>query len=415
MKKLYFSFDLAKYLLLLLLCLLSLFTYGYRPEASADLDPTVVLTHKIIDPNLYPHDPYVQHLSFYPGVFPTLIAYLTKFIPFNVLCFIVYLLLKYLLLLVVYNLAQYIFADRKVSILSCFLLILSPLVNIYSLFGNLPLAESFLTLRTLTGPLALSALYFFIKRKYPTSFIILAVLYYFNITVATFLLIMFIFAAAKNLKSIRGGWLYFIILWIPWFLWYINIPNIGGGPSKLFTPILKMSLSHLYFTSSLDLLKTSVFLAYFSFFFYQGLKKSKASSEIKSFIFAITTMWSFSFVFADFIPIRQIITLQFFHSDIFFIALGLIFAAEYIKKLISTRYLANVSIGILCIIALIEFQQPYLAYSIVIMLLLSVSRYKTAYKIIVIGQLLLCFVNAFLFPLVHPIAIIVNPFLHSTL
>ncbi|MDD4894615.1 MAG: hypothetical protein PHW54_04795 [Candidatus Omnitrophica bacterium] len=387
-----------KHIGIFLLTVLSLFIFGYTYGTDANLDQVIPFVHKISNPALYAQDPYVATLSSFPSLYPNVIAQLGKFfpLPFIHICF--YLLVKYMVLLVGFNLAQHIFSRKETSWLACFLLAVSPLVNKCSLLGEDPLIKSIFYQTTLVGPFALLVLLLFMKKKYVASFSMLVLIYYFNGLIANFVLVMLAFASVRQIKSVLRGWIIFILMLLPWLIWYLSITRPGGGFSPSFLMSLRSWYSGHYFPSEWDLPKWEnaiVFLVFFSIFLYHGLKYARSARQIEIFISSIAIMWLIAFITGELIYVPRIVLLQFFRSDIFFIAFGLIFAAEYIRKMIETKSLQYTALSGLILIILIEVKEPRFALPVLIVYTLSLLPYRFIYKASVAGFLILCFVLMF--------------------
>jgi len=403
-----------KYFFLLLLTFLSVSIYGYGYGINANHAQMLPFIHYLNNPLLYQNDVYVQTFSSYPTFYCYLMAYLSKIIPLPVLHFILYLITKYFLLLAVFYLAKHLFSSYRTGLLACFLFALSPLVNLFTLLGEDPLMRSYLYQTSLVAPYAVLAILFFLKRKYFISFVLLAFIYYINGLIGTFILILFIFGTYKAERDIWRNWAVFLILWIPWLLWYIGLPNVNSGPTAGFISILKAWYPGHYFPShwSFDRWKNlTVYLIYFFLFFKFGFKNAKKSIDIQPFIAAILTLWSMAFVFGEFIPVRQIILLQFFRSDILFISLGLVFAADYIRRYVDSGRLECISLAGLLLLVFTEGLPPFYALPVLILLLFFFLPYKIYFKISTFIFLILCVLDIFSDPIFLKKILVVSLFL----
>ncbi|MBI4055479.1 MAG: hypothetical protein HY402_05030 [Elusimicrobia bacterium] len=403
-----------KALILAFLAALSIGFWGYTFGTDANLDQILPFVHKINNPALYPNDPYVDTLSTFPSFYPHIIAWMARIFPLAPLHFVLYAALKYLLLLIVFNLAQSFFSNKMTSYLACFLFAFSPLNNIFSLLGDDPLFKTALFQTPLAGVLALAAIYFFLRRRYVASFLIVGSIYYIQGLTANFLLVMFGFASwpaisekdrkAGERLSLGLGWAAFFLLWLPWLVMYFNRPGPAPASStQLFVSMLKAWYPGHYFPSLWGGAKwtnLAAFIGLFSIFFHKGFPHSKASTEIKLFLVAMATMWCVAFVVGELVPVPSLILLQFFRSDVFFVSLGLIFAADYIRRLIETQALREVCWGALLVFVLVEFSGPRHHGAVMILLVLWLFLNQTVYRFGLLACLALCLYNS----MVHPVA-----------
>lgn len=388
----------GKYIGILFLTILSIFIYGYTFGTSTNLDQVLPFIQKIQNPTLYPQDPYIKTLSFFPSIYPYFISYLGRFFSLPLVHVCLYIALKYIMLLVVFNLAQYIFPQRRTGWLACFLFAFSPLTNTHTILGEDPLMKTMLYHTSFVGPFMLLALLLFMKRKYVLSFCLVGLMYYFNGLIANFLLVMFALASARDIKPVIRGWVVFILIWAPWLVWYLSVSKLSGNFSTSFLVTLQSWYPGHYFPSQWELPKWKdliIVVTFFSTFFYQGLKRARSASQIEVFLSSIAIMWFMAFVAAELIPNPRLVLLQFFRSDVFFISLGLIFAADCIREMLDTKSLPHMALGGLVLLVLIEVGKPYLVLPVLIVYLFSLSPHRFIYKVslIIFLILLVCFAS----------------------
>lgn len=386
-----------KHIILILLVLLSIFAHGYI-YGGANLSQVIPFIHHINNPFLYEGDAYIETFSSYPTFYCQLMANLSNILPLPILHFALYLVLKYLLLLGVFYLAMHLFSSRKTALVACFLFALSPFINSFSLLGEDPLMKRVLYQTTFVAPFAILAVLFFLRKRYFISFIILAFIYYLNGLIGNFLLILFIFGTYRAKKEIWYGWFVFLILWIPWIIWYLSL---NYQPDPGFVAVIRSWHPGHYFSSSWSLYKwgrSAFFLAYFFIFFNLGFKNSEKSKSIKPFLLAIITMWGIAFVFGEIIPIRQLIALQFFRSDVLFISFGLIFAADYIRRCTDTGKLEYIALAGLLLLVFNETPRTFYILPLLLLLGSFYSANRIYLRISAIGFLSLCILDIFRYP-----------------
>lgn len=380
---------IKKYLYIGFLVYLNYFIYGYSYGMNLNQVLVMPFIYKINNPALFSEDPYATTFSAYSSLYCNLIAILNKLIPLEQLHCVLYIFLKFMLIFIIFQLAQYMFRSVRTASLACFIFATSRLANSQPLFGNSPLIETMLYPVSFVIPFAMLTIYLYLKRNFVLSFLILGIAYYFNHIIANFILIMFVFAQfnATVKSKTKTGWIIFALLWIPWLFLSLKQNFFGVFPSKDITFFLQhMPLTKVYFPFTWSLekyLHATVFLILFSIFLQKGFKNCMVSSDIKAFILACITMWSMAFAFSVsfgsyllFFPVKQTITFQLLHSDIFFITLGLIAAADYIQRLIYDGSLINSIVAILLVFVIVTLTEPVHALTVLALFLLYLRGIK---------------------------------------
>ncbi|NQT90840.1 MAG: hypothetical protein HQ558_06255 [Candidatus Omnitrophica bacterium] len=376
-----------KYLLAAIFVPLSALLLGYNYGITPNQIQVLPFIYRIADPSLFPGDYYVDTLSQFPSLFPYLMAFLSKLLELETLHLVLYFLLRYVLLIASYKLSYQLFRSHRGAMFTMFLFAFSPLLNTYGLIGHDPLMKTSLYHTSMVAPFAMIAILTFLQKRYKTTALILVFIYYINALMGNFIFVMFLFASLylwlygrekDQLKSIGFSFLLFLLLVLPGAIWVIR--GSMAHPyeaSSNFIVWLKNWYPLHYFPSTWSGFKWShfiIFLVYFAVFFKKGFKDTKSGGIIRSFIWALFSMWTIAFVLGEFFQMRRIILLQFFRSDVFFIVLGCVFAANYIKGLIEKGSLRNFVLSALIIFALLEFNKPNYAGGIMILLLLHEFR-----------------------------------------
>ncbi|TRZ50426.1 MAG: hypothetical protein D4S01_06695 [Dehalococcoidia bacterium] len=375
---------ITRYIIPLLLVVLSCLVYGYEYGDNPNQIQVIPFISRIANPQLYPGDYYVDTMRFFPSPYPYIMALLSSFLGLEKLHFILYILFKYLLFVSCYELSRSLFKSRKTALVTMFLFAFSPLITMNSLMGHDPLMKTSFYQTSAVMPFCLFALAMFINRKYIKSFILLAAIYYLNPLRGNFLIIMFSACFLYfwlyrekyicDIKRIKFAFLIFIILMVPGVFWFLktNMASILCS-SKYFVLLLRRWYPGHYFPSEWDAYRWKhlvIFLAYFVFFIRKNIVYCKNRRIIEVFIFTLVNMWVIAFIFGEIIPIRRIILLQFFRSDVFFVSIGLVFAANYIKILLESRPLRDMFLAGLVIFSFIEFSGPPVAGWIIVLFLL---------------------------------------------
>lgn len=373
----------------LILTALSALVYGYEYGINPNHMQVLPFIEKIRDPSLFPNDYFVDTLKRFPSVYPYIMAFLSKFVDLEKLHLILYVIFKSALLLLAYGLGLFLFKSRATAFVSMFLFAFSPLVNAYGLLGHDPLMKTSFYQTSAAAPLALAAMLAFLKKRYVIACAILAAIYYVNALIGNFLLILFLAASCSGVIPARKAILpviLFAALMIPGLLWVIHINSIyPARAADNFPLLLKLWYPGHYFPAYFpfriwyDLALAGAFLAVF---FYRGIKTCRESTVIKAFLIAIALMWAFAGISAQLIPVRGFILMQFLRSDVLLIALGMIFAADYVRSLSEGPSVRRVAIGGLIVLALIEFSKPSYAEFILVALLLTELKDRIPTKII---------------------------------
>ncbi|MFA6320291.1 MAG: DUF6798 domain-containing protein [Candidatus Omnitrophota bacterium] len=367
-----------------ILSALSAFVYGYEYGITPNHIQSLPFIAKIHDPSLFPNDYFVNTLSRFPSVYTYIMAYLSNWINLEMLHLVLYFVFKFALFIFAYQLACFLFRSRRTGIITMFLFAFSPLINAYGLLGHDPFMKTSFYQTSAVSPLALAAILMFLRKKYMTAYTILACIYYINALIGNFLIILFIAASGyeymrkrnfAEFKYIMRPALFFAALMIPGIVWltHLNITNPAHAAAN-FPLYLKLWYTGHYFPSFFTAHQWyhfAVICIFFIIFFRKGFGRCSEKDTVRVFIYTLFAMWLFAALCAEILPVRSFILLQFLRSDVFFIVLGIIFAADYIRSLLYGKSLRSIAIGGLMVLALTEFSQPSYIEFILIALLLT--------------------------------------------
>ena len=364
--KKYFIVSIAA----VVLVILSTLVLGYDYGINSNHEQVITFIKKISNPALFPNDYFVNTFNRFPSIYPYVMAFLSKWVELEILHFILYLICKFLLLIFAYSLARFLFKSDKTAIIAMFIFAFSPLVNLYGLLGHDPLMKTSLYQTTIVAPFAIASIIAFLKKRYVIASVIVAFIYYVNALIANFLLILFFVALVydcfrkpglKEIKKAVISFILFTILMIPGFLWYMHKNGVNLSiPTTNFLLYIKLWYPRHYFPSFMEFYQWGYFVvmvAFFAIFFRKGFSHCREKSIIRVFLFTLFAMWLFAFIFAEVLPVRTLILLQFLRSDIFFIVFGILFAADYIRSIFE-KSIRDIAVGALLILGLIEFPEP---------------------------------------------------------
>ncbi len=345
---------------------INLLVYGYEYGNNSYHDYLLPYINKIIDPSLYPGDPYLNTLHAFPSPFIYAIGYLGKIFSLEGLHFTLYLIAKYLLFIAAFKLAEFLFKNKLTALLAVLLFALAPLVNVFGLLGEEAVMKFLLYQTTFSAPFFIFVIYLFLQKKYPASLLLLAALFLINALTSFHLLVILLFGSTVILKNSEGqnekkplivAWLIFFALWIPYLFWSIS-KTAGLTSNPQFMLYLKNYYSGHYFPFSWDAakyLKALCFIALFTvFFFHAPLDKNKKT--VRAFAVGVFTLWLAAFIFSEVIPLRIPTILMPFRSDIFLIIFGLLYAADYIRKLIFSPKASHPIMALLLTLTLTDIQ-----------------------------------------------------------
>ena len=362
----------------IVLTALSAFVYGYEYGITPNHIQILPFIEKLKDGALFQGDYFVDTLKRFPSAYPYIMAFISRWMPLEPLHMLLFFIFKFLLLVFAYGLAKQLFNSDRTALITMFLFAFSPLVNAYGLIGHDPLMKTSFYQTSAVAPFTILAISMFLKKRYLAVSLTLAVIYYINGLIGNFLLILFLAAGGAS------RWLpLFIALMLPGAAWILRL-NITE-PLKAcadFPLYLKLWYAGHYFPSCYtphQWYHFALISAFFIVFFQKGLSRCAENDKIKRFLYALVAMWIFAYIFADLIPARSVILLQFLRSDVIFIALGIIFGADHIRSFFAGRSLKSAAVGALTILALIEFSVP--SYKEFVLAILLLASYETEIKI----------------------------------
>ena len=370
-----------------ILAALSAFVYGYEYGINPNHIQILPFIAKIKDVSLFPGDYFVNTLNHFPSIYPYVMAWLSGFVGLEALHLILYFIFKFALLLFAYGLANFLFRSGKTAIITMFLFAFSPLINAYGLLGHDPLMKTSFYQTSAVAPFAVAAMLTFLRRRYIITACILALIYYINALIGNFLFILFSVATAYkyfhetnkfDLRKTLYSLILFTSLMIPGLAWLVrlNVTNPARG-SLNFVLFLKLWYTGHYFPSFFTVYQWyhfAVTCIFFIIFFSKGFGNCREKKVVRVFIFTLVAMWLAAAVFGEILPVRSLILFQLLRSDVLFIVLGIIFAAEYIRSFLDGRSIRDMAVAGLVILALIEFSEP--SYAEFVLIVLLFTEYK---------------------------------------
>jgi hypothetical protein len=235
--------DWHTYLFLLFITALSIWVQGYQSEGS-DHAIHVVFVQHYNQPELYPNDQFVTTLSHYYSFFWYAVAYIVRVIPRDVLFLALFVIARFLLFHALFLLALELFQNKWVGFLACLFVIATHLV----VWGGSYIIELSLDHSGVVRPLLLYALYFFLRRKWWPSTILLGVSFNLHPMVSVYAGVMMFAAFWLLRRDEREGLLLptlvCVVLCLPMALWLITSVKEPIANRALYVSLMRYRLWH---------------------------------------------------------------------------------------------------------------------------------------------------------------------------
>jgi len=296
-------------------------------------------------PSLYPNDPLMQTLADYPSFFPRLISLLFKHaIPFEPFYYSAYILSYGLLFVAIHQLADCLFKNARINLLSVLLLLLPSL----SLGGSSAyLAQFYPSLLVL--PWIVFCLNLFLSGKYAISFIGLGLLANLHSLLAAYAFACMSTYIVYNLIKEKGNRfhklmypLLFILFASPTIYWSLSADQ--HQYSNLWHSLMRLRSSHHSYPFSWAYEKLIMYGLFFSAFIFtlfiplkikRDRKDIHQKEKIVAFVICICSMCVIGTFFTEFLSVPILIKLQLFRSSIYLNLFASIFFAAVVDYCIN--------------------------------------------------------------------------------
>ncbi len=318
---------------ILIIVILSVSTIN-RYEFGVDYSVLLPFVKKIINPNLYQSDYFIEQMKHYPTLLWYIIGYLCKIthIKLEILLFIFYFISIYFFFLGFYHIAKIITDKDDIAYLSLFLLLFSK--------QSFALVETITTSfynRTPVLPILIFSIYYFLKKEYYLSYILSGVGFLIH-PMSAFYVVSIIFVASlfeiKNigLKKFIMSILVFTIISSPIFIfWFLNKVNIPFFPDNNWLELLRLRSSHHIFPLSWD--KRLFIQGFFIIIAFSLSLKYKPEMRIYRnlliFFISILIFCITGTIFTEFIPLTPILMIQLYRSFIYLIYFSIIMVSNF--------------------------------------------------------------------------------------
>lgn len=140
--------------------------YGYDYGTNVHHDQILPFIFRLIDPTVFPGDPYLDTLRLYPSFFPHLVAGIAKLYPHvSAIMGFLHLLTIFFAVLGLAALADALFHNVRVKVLAVVLVLCSQFLNAHSFFGEDAIFRNHLDQTTLSWAFLLWALSFWFRGR----------------------------------------------------------------------------------------------------------------------------------------------------------------------------------------------------------------------------------------------------------
>lgn len=323
-------------LLILIFTIFSVFFIN-RYEFGVDYAVLLPFVKKIMKPELFPSDYFIEQLRHYPTLLWYIVGYLCKIthIKLEILLFIFYFISIYFFFLGFYLLSGLISNSEEVAILSLFLLLFQK--HSFALVETIP--TSFYN-RTPVLPILLFSIYYFLKRNYYLSFLILGIGFLIHPMSASYIFFILLIAVLfevreKGIKRFLFSLLILLIISAPIIIFGITDHlKISFIPDKNWLEMLRLRSSHHIFPFSWDkMLFIEGLFIFISLIISLKYKVEKwIFKKIIIIISVILLLCMIGTIFTEIFPLTFVLLLQLFRSFIFLIYISIIMVCNFYFK-----------------------------------------------------------------------------------
>jgi len=352
-------------------------SYGY---GISDHNEQIPIIKRMIDSSYLKNDWFVNQnegftVRYY---FSYVMAYLTNFADLPIIYFSVYVITLFFIIAGIYLISHFLFNNNLTSFLTIFLILFGTHT---SLGGNWIVCDILIP-TSIATPLALFAIYFFMKKRLYISFLLLGIASLFQILIGMLIAAMLVFYLLYLLVIIRDIGFKKILLSIvcylsfaTWNILPVALLNLSSNVSGLEVMKIIGYVRHPWHYMPFQFSITS-YLLFISIMclFILSLKYKPEKEKHKMVMFFISTvlvMCVIGTVFVEIIPILVILKLQLFKIMPYLILFIYIYIANYFRiALTESTNITNILINIGVIISF------YISYCLIISSLLYILYEK---------------------------------------
>lgn len=341
-------------ILVFFILLFSFAIFGLQPFNGNNL-VYIPFMENLKDDSLFLNDPLIKTAEFHPSLYFSLIVKLANVLNLSIKQVLTFLpfIVFFFQALAVFLISYKLFDNKKISYLSLILL-MAPKYNLGFEPTGINLHQ--ITPTTLSLPLGLLALYFYLINNNIISFLLLGIIANLQPIISCQLFLLFSFSLLINtffkkqsrpffLKDIFKSYLICFLAALPIIFLLLNSFsdfNQWSITSASWLKIVTIRTGHHFLANKWPLINWLLFL-FFLIFFYISLKEKKKKKltnyDKKAVCFALSfiPLFIFTFIFSQIWPIRLVMLLSLFRSFAFFNFLALLYFSFYIFKLYSKK------------------------------------------------------------------------------
>ena len=362
------NISLTTLLFLLLLAIAQPLWHGYRFGVS-DHSIQFSIMNRIMDGTLYPNDPMLETAKGYVSFFPRFMVVLIKLVGnMEALYFVLHILSYFLYFTVLYHIALLLF-DKTTALLCVLLMTTGKVVLGGSSIHFTGLYPSFFTL-----PLALFAIYLFLREKYTIAYAIVGITLNLHTLVAGYTICMLLCYSglcvlSKKItpKEFAVNIGVFALCASPALIWIVST---RGEITDEWIRLLRVRSSHHSFPFSWAASKYVNFLLLLAAgglsFLYAPV--AKFHRKLMAFALAVAVLCTAGLIFAEYYPVKSVLRGQFFRSTNFLAIFCVMYIANYIRHSWANSILHKAAVGVIFIALLFPSHFNWLILGLILAL-----------------------------------------------
>lgn len=272
---------------------------------------------KIVDPSLYPNDPYFELKQYHYSFFWYLFVPFYKLGILEPVLFLVHIFSVFFVFMGIWHITYELFYDKRIANAAVLTLCLPHIA-----FGGFPLIEFQVVNRTVALPFLLYSIILFLQKKYLRSFLLLGILYNFHALSVHFVLAAFGLQYLFTWKGISfktkiQSALLFLLAASPVFIWKFSNSHVEVARNANWFYLINFSLLHnlFQFWSDQPLIQFltigGIGLFGLFFFVYPHIKtKTKQSRTLLLFVLSSLLLCSVGYISGQLYPVTFLVQFQ---------------------------------------------------------------------------------------------------------
>lgn len=318
-------------------------------------NPQISIINRIIDSSYLNNDWFVNQndgfsVRYY---FSSVMAYLTNFADLPIIYFSIYVISLLFIIAGIYLISHFLFNNNLTS----FLTIIFILFGCRTSLGGNWIVCGILIPSSIATSFALFAIYFFMKKRFYISFLLLGIASLFHILIGMLIatiLIFYLLITIRNVgfkKTLLSGVCYLsFAIWniLPTIL-LLNKPSVNVSSLEVMKIIGHVRASHHYMPFQFSIMSYLLFISVMCLFMLSLKYKPEKEKHkmVMAFISTILAMCVIGTVFVEIIPVPVILKLQLFRMTPYLILFAYMYIANYFRvALTESTNLTNMLINI---------------------------------------------------------------------